>query len=168
MRVVGFADASFANNHDISTQLGHLCFLVDKHNNAVPVHFKSYKSRRVVRSALAGEFIVFSDMFNISKTLSAEISELLARSIPVQLLTDSKSLFDVISKGSRTSEKRTMLDIGAAREGFRDKKISNIGFIQSSSNLADGLTKAMAQAFLREVISAGYLDVRAEQWIIRN
>ena len=30
--VAGFADASFANNQDISTQLGHLCLLLDKNN----------------------------------------------------------------------------------------------------------------------------------------
>ena len=86
----------------------------------------------------------------------------------MQLLTDSKSLFDVISKGSRTSEKHVMLDIAAVREGFWDKVISGIGFIRSSQNLADGLTKPMAQASLRVFLSTGSLDVKPEQWIIRN
>ena len=40
-RVVGFADASFANNHDLSTQLGHICFLVDDQGRSVPISFKS-------------------------------------------------------------------------------------------------------------------------------
>ena len=168
IRVVGFSDASFANNYDLSTQLGHICLLVDKHANAVPIDFKSYKSRRVVRSAMAGEVIAFSDLFDRAATLAAEIGDILGRKIPVQLLTDSKSLFDVISKGSRTSEKRVMLDIAAAREGFRDKVISDIGFVRSSQNLADGLTKKMAQAALQAVLSTGSLDIKPEQWIIRN
>ena len=55
----------------------------------------------------------------------------------MQLLFDSKRLSDVISEGSRTSEKRVTLDIAAAREGFRDKMISDIGLIQSSLDIAD-------------------------------
>ena len=68
IRVVGFSDASFAKNCDLSAQLGHICFLVDKHANGVPIDFKSYKSRRVVRSAMAGEVITFSDLFDRAAT----------------------------------------------------------------------------------------------------
>ncbi len=166
--VVGFADASFANNHDLSTQLGHICFLTDGHSRSVPISFKSYMSKRVVRSAMAGEVIAFSDLFDIAATLASELGDIYGRRIPVQLLAGSKSLFDVISKGSRTSEKRTMLDIGAAREGFGDKVISDIGFIRSSNNIADGLTKSMSQAALQAAVSTGMLAIHPEQWIIRN
>ncbi len=41
LRVVGFSDASFASNHDLSTQLGHICFLADENGNSVPIDFKS-------------------------------------------------------------------------------------------------------------------------------
>ena len=63
---------------------------------------------------MAGEVIAFRDLFDIAATLASELGEIYGRRIPVQLLTDSKSLPDVISKGSRTSEKRTMVDIAAA------------------------------------------------------
>jgi len=168
LKVVGFADASFANNHDLSTQLGHIVFLCDAKGNAAPIAFRSYKSRRVVRSAMAGEVIAFSDMFDVAVTLAEEIRAIYDRPIPLHLLTDSKALFDIISKGSRTSEKRMMLDIAAAREGFRDRVISDIGFVRSSHNLADGLTKPMQQAALQSVLKSGKLTTRAEQWIIRN
>jgi len=168
IKVVGFADASFANNYDLSTQLGHIVFLCDSAGNAAPIAFKSYKSRRVVRSAMAGEVIAFSDMFDVAVTLAEELRTIYNRTIPLHLLTDSKALFDIISKGSRTSEKRMMLDIAAAREGFRDRIISDIGFVRSSDNLADGLTKPMQQAALQRVLQSGKLAPRAEQWIIRN
>ncbi len=61
-----------------------------------------------------------------------------------------------------------MLKIAAAREGFRDKVISDIGFVRSSQNLADGLTKPMDRAALREVVSTGQLHPAPEQWIIRK
>eukprot|EP00171_Calliarthron_tuberculosum_P016586 IDg16586t1 len=117
---------------------------------------------------MGGEVIAFSDLFDRAATLSSELGDVYGKPIPVQLLTDSKSLFDVISKGSKTSEKRMMLDIAAAREGFRDKTISDIGFVRSASNLADGLTKPMSQAALQSVVSTGVLSLAPEQWIIRN
>ena len=168
LRVIGFADSSFANNADLSTQLGHVCFIGDDKGSVVPISFKSYKSRRVTRSAIAGEVISFSDLFDVAAVLSAELEGMLGYKVPVQLLTDSMSLFDVISKGSRTSEKRMMLDIAAAREGFREKIISDIGFVRSSCNVADGLTKPMQQRSLQAVLMTGRLDVNPEQWIIRN
>ncbi len=152
----------------MSTQLGHICFFSDRYGNSVPISFKSYKSKRIVRSAIAGEVIAFSDLFDVAVTLTAELGDVFGRQIRVQLFTDSKSLFDVISKGSRTSEKRMMLDIAAAREGFRDKLISDIGFVRSSKNLADGLMKSMSQSALQEVVSTCFLSVHPEQWIIRD
>lgn len=41
-----------------------------------------------------------------------------------------------------------MLDIAAAREGFRDKVMSDIEFVRSSHNNADGLTKLISQYIL--------------------
>ena len=61
-----------------------------------------------------------------------------------------------------------ILNIAAAREGFRRKTISDIGFVRSSSNVADGITRQMKQAMRREVINAGVLDVQPEQWIVRK
>lgn len=168
LRIIGFSDASFANNDDLTSQLGHIVFLGDKNIHFVPLTFKSYKARRVTRSVMTGEVIAFSDIFDIAATISQELGILLQKRIPVELLTDSESLFDVVSKGSRMSEKCLMLDIAAAREGFRDKVISDIGFVRSSKNVADGLTKAMSQAMLQTVIVTRRLDIQPEQWIIRR
>ena len=162
-RVIGYSDAFFANNADLSTQLDHICFLGDNTGAVIPISFKSYKAKRVTRSDMAGEVIAFSDLFDVAAVLSAELEVLLGTKVSVQLLTDSKSLFDVISKGSRTSEKRPMLDIAAAREGFRDKVISDIGFVRSSLNIANGLTKAMQQRSLQQVLMTGWLDLKPEQ-----
>lgn len=101
-----------------------------------------------------GEFIVFRDSFDVSTSLSDELYVILSRIVPVQLLTDSTSLFDAISKSSRSSQKRFMLDIAAAHEGLHDKAISDIGFARSESNLTDGLKKEMAQSTRRESVSS--------------
>lgn len=57
LRVVGFSDASFLNNHDLSTQLGCIVFLGDRHGNSFENAFNSYTSKLIVRSALTSEVI---------------------------------------------------------------------------------------------------------------
>ena len=107
-----------------------------------PIYFMSYKARRVTRSVMAAEVIAFSDMFDTAYNFSRELKEILGgRTVPVKPFTDNNYLFDLISKGSRTSEKRSILDIACAREGFMAHDISDIGFVRSRDNVADGLTK---------------------------
>ena len=53
MRIVGYSDAAFANNDDLSSQQGRIIFLVNNDEDAAPIAFKSYNSRRVTRSMLA-------------------------------------------------------------------------------------------------------------------
>ena len=86
----------------------------------------------------------------------------------MHLLMDSKFLFDIISKGSRTSEKRIMLDIHSALEAYQTQEISNIGFVRSCDNLADGLTKKKMQKALFNLLQTGIFEVKCEQWILRN
>ena len=72
------------------------------------------------------------------------------------MLTHFNSLFDIIATGSHTSEKRAMLDIYAARKAYKDLEIDNIGFVRSSYNYADGLTKPRIQAALYELLKIAY------------
>ena len=61
-----------------------------------------------------------------------------------------------------------MLNIAAAREGFRDKVISDIVFIRSSKSITDGLTKSMSHAAPQPAPSTGILAIHTGQWTIRN
>ncbi len=100
---------------------------MDDSNSAVPISFKSYKSRRVIRSVLSAEVIAFADLFDEAFSIRSQMEQATSRAVPMHLLTDSKSLFDIISKGSRTNEKRIMLDTHAARHAYQNQEISNIG-----------------------------------------
>lgn len=121
LRVVGSSDSSFANNRDLFSQLRYGLFFADDTKAAAPVNSKSYKARRVTRFAMSGEMIVFSELFDAATTLVEEPSAMISRTVLVQLFIDSKSLRNVVSKGSRTLEKRRMLDTAAAREGWKEK-----------------------------------------------
>lgn len=168
LRITGFSDSSLANNHDLSTQCGHIVLLGDLSDKVIPISFKSYKSRRVFRSLMAGEFISFSDISDIAIELSQDISVLVDKKIPFPLFTDKKSLLDVILKSSRTYKQHMMLEIAATREDSGDELIFNIGFVRSRKNLADGLIKHMNYVALLGVAYSGTCYLVPDQWLIRS
>ena len=65
---------------------------------------------------LSAEANAFADLFDDAYPIRSQLEHTFSRVVPMHLFTDSKSLFEVISKGSRTIEKRIMLDIYAARQ----------------------------------------------------
>lgn len=85
--------------------------------------------------------------------------------IPICLLTDNTSLFDLISKGSWASDRRLIIDIPAANEPFKNQHISDIESIRSGNNLVDRLTKRMSPASLRQTTN-GRLTNEPVRWII--
>ena len=81
-------------------------------------------------------------------------------------MTDSKSLFDTVTKLSATSEKRLLINVSSIREAFQKGDIFNIAHISSEYNLADAFTKRMKPTFLQEVMTTGFLKHPINQWII--
>ena len=167
-RLVGCSDAAYANNHDLTSQLVRIILLTDDNNAAIPIAFKSHKSRIVTRSVISAEVIAFADIFDGVFVIRSQVEQALHRSVALHRLTDSNSLFDITCKGSRTSEKRIMLDIHATRQSYQNQEISNTGFVRSTQNLADGLTKPKMEAALLETLQTGQHSVKCEQWIFRT
>ncbi len=112
---------------------------------------------------LSSEVIVFADLPDAALALSKQIEQGLLQESLMHLRTDSKSLIDIIGKGTRTSGKRTMLDVHSARQPCRSQEISNTGFVGSSSNLADGLTKAKMERKLLNLVNSGKHIANCEQ-----
>jgi hypothetical protein len=162
-----FSDAAFANNDDFVCQLGYLAFLSDQEGNCALLDYKSMKARRVTRSILAGELIAFAEAFDRSFVLKSDLEDMLNTRIPIRMYTDSQSLFDVISKGSMTAERRLQIDIALAREGFDRRWISDIALVASHDNLADALTKPWTSAGLIDVLKTTKLRPHARKWIVR-
>lgn len=167
LRMVVFTDSSFANNRDSTTQLGFMILLTDGTGRANLLHFSSYKSKRIVRSVLGGETYAFADGFDAAYMLRYDLERMLMRRIPMTMLTDSESLFRVIIKASVTTEKRLMIDVRAAREAYQRGDISNVGWIRSAHNLADGLTKFEKNKLMVEFLESGRVTTVVEQWVIR-
>lgn len=129
--------------------------------------FKSYKSRRVTSSALSAEVIALEDLFDDASAIRSQLEQATCRELPIHLMANSKSLFDITSEGSRTNEKRIMIDIYNARQAYQAHEISNIGFALSENNIAEGLTKPKMQAAFLTLLHTGKHKVKCEQWIVR-
>ena len=83
------------------------------------------------------------------------------------MYTDSKSLFDTITKRSQTSEKRFLIDLATVREAYRRKQIDNVAWVRSEYNIADSMTKEKRSECLHYVLEKGILNHPVEQWIVR-
>lgn len=94
-------------------------------------------------------------------TKGEDLKEMIGKPVPINVYTDSKSVFDVISKGTRTSEKIIMLDLHSSRESFNKQDIRNIAFVRSKNNLADAFTKRMKKGFLMHVLYKSTLEFPA-------
>lgn len=161
-------DSSFANTPDLRSQLGFIVLLCDSSGKCNILHFSSYKSKRVTRSVLGAEVLAFADGFDYAYLLRHDLKRMLNKDIPLAMLTDSESLFKCIVKSTTTTEKRLMIDIEAGREAYGKQEISDIGWIRTDDNPADGLTKSVLCPSLERLLDTGFLDVPVQQWVVRT
>ena len=113
MRV--YSDASFASNSDNSSQIGYIILLADDHNSCHVLSYCIKKSKRVVRSIMAGEAYAFSAAFDETFVIRYDLQLILNTKIAFKMYTDSKQLLDVITRAPDTTDKQLMVEIMAAR-----------------------------------------------------
>jgi hypothetical protein len=168
LQLTVYSDASFANNDDLSSQLGYVIFLSDKDGCCSPLHYSSHKSKRVTRSVLGGEVMAFADAFDMSIIIRHDLANILNRKLPISILTDSLSLFDVISKSTITAERRLLIDLAAAKAAYAARELEHVGFIRTQYNPADSFTKVSRCPILEDILRNGKIAHPIEQWISRG
>lgn len=175
-----FADGSFANNDDLTSQIGYVIVL----GNEIPgknsgeftirgniVHYSSHKCQRVTRAVLASELYAMvstTDMaISMSTTLKLITDQLSLPKIPVVICTDSFSLYECLIKLGTTKEKRLMIDIMALRQSYERRELAEIRWIHGLDNPADAFTKAKPTNALKQLIDTNELTIRVEGWVQR-
>jgi hypothetical protein len=169
-----FTDGSFANNKDLSSQLGFLIVLAEEHTRTTTdfeiqgniIHWSSTKCKRVTRSVLASELYGMMTGFDNGIALSTTLQQITAclklPRIPVVICSDSKSLYECLVKLGTTTEKRLMIDIMSLRESYEKREISEIRRIDGRDNPGDALTKKSPNTALEKLVSTNKLVVRVE------
>lgn len=88
MLLIVFADASFANNANFSTQFGYCIVLGDRSDRANCLHYLSYKSKRVVRRVLGGELYALADAYDHAYLIRHNLASVFGKWFSLILLTN--------------------------------------------------------------------------------
>ncbi|KAJ4159560.1 uncharacterized protein LMH87_008458 [Akanthomyces muscarius] len=176
-----FVDGSFANNKDLSSQLGYIIVFgteeaTDDQNKVTIkgniITWASIKSKRVTRSALASELysmVQGADIgYAINSTMAMITKQLRTREIPMILCTDSFSLYECLVKLGTTKEKRLMIDIMALRQSYERREAQEIRWINGDDNPADAMTKTTPNKALKGLIDTNKMTIRMKGWVERK
>ncbi|KAE8822069.1 hypothetical protein HRS9139_10478 [Pyrenophora teres f. teres] len=165
-------DASFANNKDMSSQIGYVIILGNEVTSSDGsfkirgniVHWSSTKCKRVTRSVLASEIYAMAHGVDIALAIGTTIDMIMDRlslpKVPIVACTDSRSLYDCLVKLGTTKEKRLMIDIMALREAYECSDLMDIRWIDGRDNPADAMTKAASNSALEHLIDTNELELR--------
>ena len=61
--------------------------------------------------------------------------------LPIEILTDNKSLIDNISSKKLVTEKRLRIELSAIKEVVSDQSVNRVIWVPTKKQLADSLTK---------------------------
>lgn len=175
-----FVDGSFANNKDLSSQIGYTIFLGTEENlpgdefrlKANLNHYSSTKCKRVTRAVLASELyamVAGIDMgLSISSTLNMIMERLGLQPCNVICCTDSYSIYECLVKLGTTKEKRLMIDIMALRQSYERREIFEFRWIVGDHNPADAMTKGVCNKALKEILDTNELTIGVKGWVKRS
>lgn len=88
-------------------------FFRDENEFCQPLYWISYKGRRVHSSIIASKVMPFANAFNMSSIIKPDLYFIYNSFIQGVILTDSLSLFGVITNGATTTDRRLMIDFRA-------------------------------------------------------
>src|SRR5271155_1799902 len=168
LQLLVFTDASFANNKDLSSQIGYVLVLADASNKANIVHWSSVKCKRVTRSVLASELYGMAHGFDIGAAIKSTLDKVLQANLPLVLCTDSKSLYDCLVRLGTTQEKRLMIDVMCLRQAYERRQITEVKWIDGDTNPADAMTKGKPCTALSQLIDTNRVELRAVGWVERT
>ncbi|KJZ80489.1 hypothetical protein HIM_00339 [Hirsutella minnesotensis 3608] len=179
-KIFVFTDGSFANNKDLSSQIGFVIIIANetaKSDNSFSIrgnilHWSSTKCKRVTRSVLASEIYGLTSGFDLAFVIRQTVNQIAQRldlkQIPLVICTDSYSLYECLVKLGTTTEKRLMIDIMALRQAYESRDIAEIRWVNGADNPADAMTKASPNGALTQFISDNQLNVRVEGFVHRD
>ena len=160
LKLLVFADASFANLTNGSSQAGFIILLSDQ-ESCSPLIWNSFRIRRIVKSTLAAETLSVSEALDSAHLFSRTYGEVIHNkpdaTIPIICFTDSKSLYKASQTTHLIQEKRLLIEISSIRQMIENSEIK-LQWIESKLQIANSLTKSGASPrLLQHILSTGRL-----------
>lgn len=72
-----YSDAFFETNHNETSHLEYIIYLLDKYQLRQPLQWNSYRSKRSTRSVLGSKIMAFYDAFHIGFSLTHDLGKIL-------------------------------------------------------------------------------------------
>ena len=180
----------FLQQQRLGSQGGHLLFFYDSRmeteEKAFPVSlisWKSYKLKRCTVNTLSAEcqamiqgvgalhWMRFLMAESTGERLRLDTWEDVVGKIPYIAVTDSKSLYDAITKcrntASHIEDKRTAIDITILKGDFRRTK-GQVRWVEGSRMLSDSLTKKMNPSYLRKILTDGNWSLSEKGFLMQE
>lgn len=130
--------------------------------------YSSHKSRHIVRSVLRGGVIECADGMDYGLAMQEYTERMTGSKLKMKTYTDSKLLFDVITRNTITAEKRLTVHNRAIRQAYTHMDLDAVVWIRSDNNPGDALTKPMHNSMFNSIIETGKAKHTVEQWVIRS
>ena len=169
---------TFLQTGRVNSQGGYICFAYNENLETdtglqmiSPLSWKSYKLKRCTVNMLSAEaqsMIQGVGEIHWMRLLLAEVRghqlqemrwEKLVAKLPFVAVTDSKSLFDTLSKitnaASQVSDKRTAIDLTILKSDLQ-ATLGTVRWVEGVNMICDCLTKRMSGAFLRFLLKEGH------------
>lgn len=105
------ADKLFATNKEHFSQVKYVPFLKDGCNDFQWLFWSLYKAKRVNRSVSGGNFVVYANAFDMFYDINYNFQLITGYFILSTILTDSMSLFDILTKASFTTKKCSKINL---------------------------------------------------------
>ncbi|PVH83472.1 hypothetical protein DL98DRAFT_615736 [Cadophora sp. DSE1049] len=177
-KIYVFVNGSFANNKDLSSQIGFVLAIGSETEGSTGftffsniIHASFIKCKRVTRAVLASELytiVAGVDMLIFLATTANMVTDKLGfPRLPTVVCTDSLFFYECIIKLGIIKEKRLMIDIIAIRQSYERRELTEIRWIGGNHNPANAITKATPNKALQQLINTNKLTVKVEGWIQR-
>lgn len=105
LQLVIFTDSSFANNKDISSQIGFIICLADTISTTNIIYWSFIKCKQVTCIVLMAELYRMAHKFNIRAVIKAMLRKMFESTIPLILYIDLKSLYNCLVRLGTIQEK---------------------------------------------------------------
>ena len=139
-RLEVYTDASLGNLEGSKSGAGHIIFLTDGSVKNL-IAYSCAKVKRVVKSVFAAELYSLSEGLSEVILIRHFIQEITNRVIPISVWTDSRQVFDAVTKvSSQPRDKKTILELREVQDWINREQV-DLQWIPSKENPADALTK---------------------------
>ena len=167
-KLLVFTDASHASDGQVHSREGIIIFKasISVENQIVhPLLWTSRKIKRIAKSTLSAETMAAVDGFEDAVYIQRLLQEVHGIELPIELVVDSKSLFDLLSTTHRVSDKRLHIDVALLREAYQTGSLKTITWTPRKTQLANGLTKAnrLAGKELQRILNTGILALHSTE-----